>query len=238
MEAGSNLVVFNTDVHFENPGKEPFYYYTVAKDFEWSFLALQVLVPNPTGGLPLKVKFEKVDRLPLNFVESGQNMTDNLLIFKIHLPSTDSTHFGVNEYHQNRKEPFPKTIKVYEKQTVEVYESKYYLSVYPTKESILIFKVNQKDIHYKSEEPTQSNGQQVEYGPYRDLDPITFEQIQLFFTFPYPLPVFTEAKRDIFVSHWGEISVDEYFNFFNLAAGIDGQFSRIDYMPHINPNQG
>jgi oligosaccharyltransferase complex subunit alpha (ribophorin I) len=58
-------------------------------------------------------------------------LTDNLLIFKIHLGS-DTKALGVNEFHQNRKEPFPKTIKVYEKQTVEVYESKYYLSVYPT----------------------------------------------------------------------------------------------------------
>ena len=58
------------------------------------------------------------------------------------------------------------------------------------------------------------------------------------YTFPYPLPTFTEAKRDIFVSHWGSIAVDEYFNMFNGAAGIDGQFSRVDYMPHINPNHG
>ena len=43
MEAGSNLVTFNTDLTFQNPGKEPYYYYTVAKDFEWSFLDLQVL---------------------------------------------------------------------------------------------------------------------------------------------------------------------------------------------------
>ena len=42
-ESGSNLVTFGNDVVFENPAKEPFYYYTVAKDFEWSFLALQVL---------------------------------------------------------------------------------------------------------------------------------------------------------------------------------------------------
>ena len=40
MEAGSNLVTFNTDITFSNPDKEPYYYYTVAKDFEWSFLAL------------------------------------------------------------------------------------------------------------------------------------------------------------------------------------------------------
>lgn len=54
----------------------------------------------------------------------------------------------------------------------------------------------------------------------------------------YGLPYFTEAKRDIFVSHWGSIAIDEWFHMFNGAAGINGQFSRNDYMPHINPNNG
>ena len=58
------------------------------------------------------------------------------------------------------------------------------------------------------------------------------------YTYPYPLPYFKKATRDIFVSHWGSIAVDEYFDIFNEAAGINGQFSRVDYMPHINPNHG
>jgi len=40
------------------------------------------------------------------------------------------------------------------------------------------------------------------------------------------------------VSHWGSVAIDEYFKIFNDAAGINGQFSRVDYMPHINPNNG
>ena len=140
MEAGSNLVTFNTDLTFQNPGKEPYYYYTVAKDFEWSFLDLQVLTQKQ-GDLHI-IPSERVDRLPMDYLPAGtQNLTDNLLVFRIELPA-DTVAIGVNEYHQNRKEPFPKTIKVYEKQTVEVYESKYYLSVYPTAESTMIFKVD------------------------------------------------------------------------------------------------
>lgn len=141
MEAGSNLVTFNTDIKFENPANEPYYYYTVAKDFEWSFLALQAVMHNSQGDL-IVIPYEKVDRLPKDYLSAGtQNLTDNLLIFRIEMPA-DTKAMGVNEYHQNRKEPFPKTIKVYEKQTVEVYESKYYLSVYKTKESTAIFKVD------------------------------------------------------------------------------------------------
>ena len=79
----------------------------------------------------------------------SQNLTDNLLVMRIHLPK-DVTAIGVNEYHADRMEPYPKTIKVYEKQTVEVYESKYYLSVYPTKESSTIFILDQNDLHYQS----------------------------------------------------------------------------------------
>jgi oligosaccharyltransferase complex subunit alpha (ribophorin I) len=58
------------------------------------------------------------------------------------------------------------------------------------------------------------------------------------FTFKFPLPTFTKADRDIYVSHWGNIAIDEYYNMHNDAAGINGQFSRVDYQPHVNPNHG
>jgi len=53
------------------------------------------------------------------------------------------------------------------------------------------------------------------YGPFKQVEPLSFSQIQLFFTFPYPLPYFTKATRDIYVSHWGSIAVDEYYYLFN-----------------------
>lgn len=78
----------------------------------------------------------------------------------------------------------------------------------------------------------------MSYGPYKNIEPLTFESIQIMLTFNHPLPYFSEARRDVYVSHWGNIAVDEYYYIFNEAAGIDGQFSRIDYQPHINPNHG
>ena len=33
MEAGSNLIIFNNDIQFENPTQDSHYYYTIAKDF-------------------------------------------------------------------------------------------------------------------------------------------------------------------------------------------------------------
>jgi oligosaccharyltransferase complex subunit alpha (ribophorin I) len=53
-----------------------------------------------------------------------------------------------------------------------------------------------------------------------------------------PLPIFTEVKKTIEVSHWGNILVDEYYELFNEAAGIKGEFGRVDYQtwnPQVAP---
>jgi hypothetical protein len=138
MEAGSNLNVFHSEITFENPNNENSYYYAIAKDYEWSFVALHATVKNNDEFHHLT--HEKVDKLPSSFntVNSVSKSLDKLVFFKINLPLDlipNIDNLVVYEYHKGRREPFPKQIKVYEKQSVELYESKYYLSVYPTKKS-------------------------------------------------------------------------------------------------------
>jgi len=55
------------------------------------------------------------------------------------------------------------------------------------------------------------------------------------YKFNGPLPIFTEVKKTIEISHWGNILVDEYYDLFNEAAGINGEFGRVDYQ-HWNPS--
>jgi len=62
---------------------------------------------------------------------------NNVILFRISLhdnhKKAGSVHtIQVNEHHKGRREPYPKVIRVYEKQKVELYESKYVLSVYDT----------------------------------------------------------------------------------------------------------
>lgn len=64
------------------------------------------------------------------------------------------------------------------------------MSVYPTEESIVEFRVKASDIKYKSQEPSTADGDFTIYGPYYNIAPITFDQIQLFFVYPFPLPYF------------------------------------------------
>lgn len=44
-----------------------------------------------------------------------------------------------------------------------------------------------------------------------------------------PVITFSEVKRTVEISHWGNILVDEYYEMFNEAAGIKGEFGRVDY---------
>ena len=42
-EAGSNLVIFNNQIEFTRDKSDEYYYYTIAKDYAWSFVAINVL---------------------------------------------------------------------------------------------------------------------------------------------------------------------------------------------------
>jgi len=234
------LVIFNNEIKLQRDTGDEYYYYCVAKDYAWSFVGLRSKIETDDEDKPHYLHHEAIDAsaLPGDLLANMTEVVDNLLLFRIKLDDALSDSFIVQEYHKGRREPFPKVIRVYEKQKVEVFDSKYFLSVYPTKQSTIVFSAKYKDIHYKSHEEDKKTSDTLQYGPYSDIAPVTFEQISLMFTFMYPLPTFTKANRDIFVSHWGSIAIDEYFAIFNAGAGINGQFSRVDYQPHINPNQG
>lgn len=71
------------------------------------------------------------------------------MIFKINV-NQDTVSMNVIEYHKGRMEPYPKVIRVYEKQKVEVFDSKFFLSIYPTAYSLCVYHLDTKDLHYTS----------------------------------------------------------------------------------------
>ena len=77
----------------------------------------------------------------------------------------------------------------------------------------------------------------LKYGPYKDVKPLSYDFMRVHYKLDEPIPIFTDAERTIEVSHWGNIEVREHFEIFNEAAGINGEFSRVDYNSY-NPNSG
>jgi hypothetical protein len=159
-EQGSNLVIFNNEIQISrSKDEDEYYYYCVAKDYAWSFVALHSMYYQGEAGdddTPTYLHHEPIQpsELPAGFLKTNNisEIVDNLLLFRIKLDRQIESTFIVQEYHKGRREPYPKVIRVYEKQKVEVFDSKYFLSVYPTEKSTSIFLVKTKDVHYKSHE--------------------------------------------------------------------------------------
>jgi oligosaccharyltransferase complex subunit alpha (ribophorin I) len=76
----------------------------------------------------------------------------------------------------------------------------------------------------------------VKYGPFKNVEALTFAELMFHYRHNKPLPIFQEVKKTIEVSHWGNILVDEYYEMFNEAAGVKGEFGRVDYQ-HWDPSR-
>jgi oligosaccharyltransferase complex subunit alpha (ribophorin I) len=88
---------------------------------------------------------------------------------------------------------------------------------------------------YTTDSTANKGSKLLKYGPYKDATPFKFEELMVHYRYNEPLIIFTEVKKSIEISHWGNILVDEYYNMFNEAAGIKGEFGRVDYQ-HWDPS--
>ena len=55
----------------------------------------------------------------------------------------------------------------------------------------------------------------LKYGTYKNVEALSFSELMVHFKNNKPLPIFTEVRKTIEVSHWGNINVDEYYELFN-----------------------
>ena len=114
-------------------------------------------------------------------------------------------------------------------------DTKHFLSLYPTKKQTTTFNHNSPTLHfYTPDASAEKKLKQIKYGSFKDIPALTYEEVMLHFRENRAQPIFTDVKKTIEVSHWGNILVDEYYELFNDAAGIKGEFGRVDYQ-HWNP---
>lgn len=66
-------------------------------------------------------------------------------------------------------------------------------------------------------------------GPYKDVEPFTFELFVVSFKHADPQVILTEAIRSIQISHWGNIAFEEYFKIENIGPRVSGEWSRVDF---------
>jgi oligosaccharyltransferase complex subunit alpha (ribophorin I) len=122
--------------------------------------------------------------------------------------------------------PLPKQIKKSGKQYVTYTGNLYFFSPYPTSKLGVKFVLASDKIKSSVKDATSidNNGKKIGYGPFTDLNALAYKKAYFHFEFNVPYLTMTEVVRDIEISHWGNVRVEESFNMQHDGARLKGPF--------------
>lgn len=154
-------------------------------------------------------------------------------IFTIELGSKkkkSSVNLKLTAVFTDALEPYPAEIKQSEKQLVRFSESHYILTPYHTESQKTVVKLASSTIEsYSKLDPTSQRGSSITYGPYKNIEALSVSPFTVHSLNNKPFAKFSQAEREIEVSHWGNIAVEETYELKHVGAKLIGGFSRFDY---------
>eukprot|EP01088_Endostelium_zonatum_P017156 TRINITY_DN491_c0_g1_i1.p1 TRINITY_DN491_c0_g1~~TRINITY_DN491_c0_g1_i1.p1 ORF type:complete len:452 (+),score=84.22 TRINITY_DN491_c0_g1_i1:93-1448(+) len=127
-------------------------------------------------------------------------------------------------------EPYPATVSQDENQFLRYTDSVYLYSSYkiPTQTTTIKLASSKVESH-TDVPPVRVRGSSVTYGPYTDIPTFTSKPFTLHFLSNKALLTVTKLVREIEISHWGNVAVEETYNLEHSGAKLTGHFSRYDY---------
>ncbi|KAI5742418.1 hypothetical protein M8J77_007082 [Diaphorina citri] len=126
--------------------------------------------------------------------------------------------------------PFPTSISQKDKQFVVYTGNAYVYSPYLIHVQKTFIHLGTLNIEsFTSVMPTTQVEQTITYGPYENVPPYTKANITIHYENNSPFLVVTRLVRQIEVSHWGNIAVEEHIHLKHDGAKLKGTFSRYDY---------
>eukprot|EP00882_Tetradesmus_deserticola_P020476 GHRQ01022123.1.p1 GENE.GHRQ01022123.1~~GHRQ01022123.1.p1 ORF type:complete len:580 (+),score=253.23 GHRQ01022123.1:133-1872(+) len=126
--------------------------------------------------------------------------------------------------------PNPAKIGQGEKQYVEYYDNLYLLSPYEVTEQSSTVLLPTSDVKsYSPEDGASKSGSKVSYTKLGRQAPWALQQLKVHFHHDKPFKRINSLVREIEVSHWGNIYVEETYEIQNAGAQHTGKFSRLLY---------
>ena len=127
--------------------------------------------------------------------------------------------------------PYPAEIAQNENQLV-VYEGNAHLfSLYKTEKVKTTIKLASERVesYSKQPKPASISGRTVTYGAYKSIEKLSWKPISIHFENNKPFTLVKKLEREIQVSHWGSISVEERWEVEHRGAKLKTGFSRLDF---------
>uniref|UniRef100_A0A8D8WKG3 Dolichyl-diphosphooligosaccharide--protein glycosyltransferase subunit 1 n=2 Tax=Cacopsylla melanoneura TaxID=428564 RepID=A0A8D8WKG3_9HEMI len=126
--------------------------------------------------------------------------------------------------------PFPTSIGQKDKQFVLYHGNAYVYSPYLIQNQKTFIHLGTINIeNFTPINPTSQVEQTITYGPYENIAPYSKANITIHYENNAPFLVVTKLVRQVEVSHWGNIAVEESISLKHEGAKLKGPFSRYDY---------
>jgi len=126
--------------------------------------------------------------------------------------------------------PYPAAIAQDERQLVRYADNHFVYSPYTTTSQTTIVKMATSNIEGRSEQaPSSLKGDMITYGPYEDIAAFSSSDMHVHFENGRPFITVNSLVKEIEISHWGNIAVEESYDLQHDGAKLKGTFSRFDY---------
>eukprot|EP00164_Ancoracysta_twista_P008317 GFYU01011983.1.p1 GENE.GFYU01011983.1~~GFYU01011983.1.p1 ORF type:complete len:490 (-),score=156.85 GFYU01011983.1:62-1465(-) len=165
---------------------------------------------------------------------ASKESTKDFAMYEVRLPSTlqggKTVTITVNMVYTHLLEPFPVEITQAESQLVVYTGNHYFNTPYETKSQTTEVELGSSTIESSSElEPYEVKSDSIEYGPYEDVKGFSVDAMRVHYENNFPFATISEFLKEIEVSHWGNIAVEEHYTLRHTGAKLKGTFSRLEY---------
>lgn len=185
------------------------------------------------------LKDEPHNLLKLDVLEKTQEHITFKILVARGIPSKTPIDLVIEETLAEKMSPFPKKIAIFDQQLMLFSDNIHFFSPYITESSTTTvrFPTSEIESYTKTSDGKHDlKGKTLNYGPYSSLKGYSVSDFQVHYQNPKAIPYFTKVVREIEVSHWGNIAVNEWYTLVNRGAEVKGEFSRIDLTNRYKPS--
>ncbi len=126
--------------------------------------------------------------------------------------------------------PFPTEITQLESQSVVYSGNVFFYSPYKSTSQTTVVKLASSQVESYTQSPAkvEKKDSTITYGPYQDVDARSDAPLEVHFENNKPFLTVTKLVRELEISHWGNLAVEEWFWVEHSGAKLQGPWSRGD----------
>lgn len=219
IDASKHIVKVKTEIQYESTEGTLEEYVLALPETQAAALALISAKCNDKGDCPV--------------IRAKRQETAGFVLFSIQFAASQKGKITLTSHFTHLLHPYPLEVTQGETQYVEYFDSHLWASPYPTTKQVLTVKCGSADVLSYSQNLDKASrvGSKLTYGPYNNIPAFgsQFGDVRIHFKNHAPFLTLTNVVKEIELSMWGRVSVEEVYDLSHTGAALKHGFSRLDY---------